>query len=148
MKLADALKGVQRVYLDSSPIIYHVEANATYQIVLDAFFLEVNTGRLIAVVGSVTLAECMVQPYRAANLARVQAFRDFITSKANVTFATLGLAAEYAGALRAKYPWLRTPDALQVATAIAVSCDALLTNDHALKRVAEIPILVLDDLTV
>ena len=41
---------------------------------------------------------------------------------------------------------LRTPDALQVATALDAGCDALLTNDLGLKRVAEMRVLVLDEL--
>jgi predicted nucleic acid-binding protein len=41
---------------------------------------------------------------------------------------------------------LRTPDALQVATALAAGCAALLTNDVRLQRVTELRVLVLDEL--
>jgi predicted nucleic acid-binding protein len=46
--------------------------------------------------------------------------------------------------LRARYN-LRTPDALQVATALVRRCEAFLTNDARLKRVTEIRVLTLDD---
>jgi hypothetical protein len=42
--------------------------------------------------------------------------------------------AERAAELRARYN-LRTPDALQVATALVRRCEAFLTNDARLKRV-------------
>ena len=53
--------------------------------------------------------------------------------------------ADAAAELRARYN-LRMPDALHVAAALSTSCDALLTNDARLKRVQELPILVLDEL--
>ena len=54
-------------------------------------------------------------------------------------------SAELAAELRARYS-LRTPDALQVATALVRRCEVFLTNDTRLKRVAEIRVLTLDDL--
>ncbi len=53
--------------------------------------------------------------------------------------------AEQAADLRARYG-LRTPDALQVATALAAGCAALLTNDARLQRVTELRVLVLDEI--
>jgi predicted nucleic acid-binding protein len=53
--------------------------------------------------------------------------------------------AENAAELRAKYR-LRTPDALQIGTAIESSCHAFLTNDFGIQRVTEISVLVLDEL--
>jgi len=53
--------------------------------------------------------------------------------------------AASAADLRARYN-LRTPDALQVATALAAGCDAFLTNDSDMQRVSELRVLVLDQL--
>jgi predicted nucleic acid-binding protein len=41
---------------------------------------------------------------------------------------------------------LRTPDALQVASALGAGCEAFLTNDLALRRVTELHVLVLGEL--
>ena len=41
---------------------------------------------------------------------------------------------------------LRLADSFQVAAALALACDAVVTNDGGLKRVQEIPIIYLDDL--
>ncbi len=40
------------------------------------------------------------------------------------------------------------PDAFQVAVALAADCDAFLTNDATFRRVAELRVLVLDDLNI
>jgi predicted nucleic acid-binding protein len=55
--------------------------------------------------------------------------------------------AERAADMRALYN-LRTPDALQVAAALTVGCDAFLTNDRAIARLADLRVLVLSDFTV
>jgi predicted nucleic acid-binding protein len=43
---------------------------------------------------------------------------------------------------------MKIADSLQIAAALSASCDAFLTNDLTLKKVSEIPILVLDDLEI
>ncbi|MGI9066853.1 MAG: type II toxin-antitoxin system VapC family toxin [Pyrinomonadaceae bacterium] len=63
-------------------------------------------------------------------------------------FQTLPIGAtiaESAARLRAVYG-LRLPDALQIAFAIDNDCQAIVCNDHSMRRVAELPVLVLDDL--
>ena len=147
MTLVDALAGVKRLYLDSAPVIYHVEAVLAYQAKMDKVFQEVVAGRLTAVTGPVTLAECLVQPFRDGDLSLVQKFEDVITNAANTEFISIDQSATKAAELRAKYQ-LALLDALQVATALAANCDALLTNDFGLKPVTEIPVLILDELTI
>ena len=53
--------------------------------------------------------------------------------------------ADRAARLRADYR-LKTPDAIQVATAIAGGAAGFLANDAAMKRVKEIECLVVDEL--
>lgn len=63
-------------------------------------------------------------------------------------FTLLGIdvrAAERAADLRARYN-LRTPDACQVAVALAAGCSGYLTPDAGLRRLTELRINVLDDL--
>jgi len=63
-------------------------------------------------------------------------------------FETMPIDAETAkraATARAQYN-LRTPDALQVATALEFDCQAFLTNDIPLKRVTELRVLILDKL--
>lgn len=50
---------------------------------------------------------------------------------------------EKAADLRAKYSWLKTPDAIHLAAAIESGCDAFLTNDRRLERCTEIKVEVL-----
>ncbi len=43
---------------------------------------------------------------------------------------------------------LRTPDAVHVATVMDAGCDAFLTNDSACKRVSDLRVLTLGQLTL
>lgn len=46
--------------------------------------------------------------------------------------------------LRAKYPSIKPPDAIHLATAISARVDGFLTNDKDLMKVEELPILMLE----
>ena len=50
-----------------------------------------------------------------------------------------------AARLRAITPTLRTPDAIHAATAIASGCTQLLTNDRQLQTIANLPVVILDE---
>lgn len=147
MKLQAALAGVKQLFLDTAPVVYHIEGNLSYQPLTDLIFQQIQNGTLPAVTSSVTLAECLVHPYRHGNLHLIQKFRDAITNGANTQYTGVDSSAEQAAELRARYN-LALTDALQVAAAIATGCDAFLTNDAMLKRVNELSILILDNLEV
>ncbi len=45
--------------------------------------------------------------------------------------------------MRAKYGWLRTPDALQIATAINHQAQVIVTNDDRWQQLVEIEVAIL-----
>jgi predicted nucleic acid-binding protein len=142
----DALRAVTRVFLDSAPVIYYVERHPRYGPLTDPIFDRIDAGTLSGVTSPVTLLECLVVPCRLGQVQVQQDFTDLIVSGHGVAFVPLTEAIARRGAqLRAHYN-LSLPDAFQVAAALAAGCDAFLTNDAALKRVQELPILVLDEL--
>lgn len=146
MKLADALSTVTRLFLDTAPVIYYVERNPQYAPLVDEIFDRIDDGTLPAVTSPVTLAECLVVPYRLGQVNVQQDFTDLVVSGSGVTFVLLDDAtARRAAELRASYN-LSLTDAFQFAAALAAGCDAFLTNDAALKRVTELTGLVPEDL--
>ena len=147
IKIAAALANVRELFLDTAPIIYHVEGNLAYQPLTDQVFQTVQAGIPSAVTSSITLSECLVHPYRRGDMALAQKFRNVITAGVNTRYVGVDAVAERAAEIRAQYN-LKLADSFQVAAAIAAGCDAFLTNDSALKRVDGITILVLDELEV
>ncbi len=146
MKIDDALQGVTHLFLDTAPVIYYVEKNPIYAPTVAPIFGLIDDGSIVSVVSPVTLAECLVVPFRRGIAKLQQDFSDLLLSGHNTIFTTIdGTCARYAAEMRAKYN-LTLLDALQVASALSAGCEALLTNDAMLSRVTELRVLVLVEL--
>ena len=64
MKLANALENVQRLFLDTAPAIYFLERHPAYFARMEAFFRIRRDRKIVIVTSPVTLAECLVHPFR------------------------------------------------------------------------------------
>ncbi|MCY7377396.1 MAG: type II toxin-antitoxin system VapC family toxin [Pyrinomonadaceae bacterium] len=147
MKLDDALQNVIFLGLDTSPFIYFVEQNPLYVDVMREVFKRITNDDFQSCSSVITLTEVLVQPLRRNNQSLADEYRDLLFNGENFRlFSLTASIAETAAELRAKYN-LRTPDALQMATALENGCDAFLCNDNGLKRVTELRILILNELT-
>lgn len=145
MKLAKQLDKIGGIFLDTAPVIYFVEQNPEFSPKVQEIFERLDDGNLTAVVSPITLAECLVLPYKQKNSDIAQIFTELLANSENVLFYPIDeVIADKAADLRARYN-LTLTDAFQLAIAIQAECDAFLTNDVDLKRVKEIPILVLSE---
>lgn len=145
-KLDEALAGVSALGFDTSPVIYFIEANPRYDKLVTSVFKRIENGDIFGFTSVVTLSEVLVQPIQNSDQKLRQQYRDLLIYSANFfTRSITADVAETAAELRARYQ-IRTPDALQIGTAIATRCDAFLCNDKNLQRVKEIRILILDEL--
>lgn len=145
MKLAEQLDSIRQVFLDTAPVIYFIEKNPDFSEKVRSVFSRLDEGKLIAVVSPITLAECLVLPYKIPDPDIAQIFSDLLVNSESVLFYPIDeVAANKAADLRARYNITLT-DAFQLAVAIQAECDAFLTNDIDLKRVTEIPIIVLSE---
>lgn len=148
IKVEEALNGIDRIFLDTAPVIYYVEKNPQFIGLVDVIFALVDSATITAVTSPITLAECLIYPYRQQNAKLQQDFTDLLVNG----FSTLFVAIDSAIGIQAAEPRARynlaLPDALQIACALVARCDVFLSNDIALKRVVEIPVLILDELTV
>ncbi|MGE0881936.1 MAG: type II toxin-antitoxin system VapC family toxin [Blastocatellales bacterium] len=148
MNISIALQGIASIFLDTAPIIYLVEKNPDYLDRIKDIFQRVDAGQLSVVTSPITLAECLVYPLRLGLNQLCQDFIDVVVNGTGTTFISIEQkTGETAAQLRAKYN-LKLPDSLQLAAALNANCDAFLTNDSKLKRVTELQVLVLDDLSL
>ena len=146
MNIDTALQAARRLYVDTAPLIYYFEEYSSYISKMDRIFDLIATTPVVTFSAVHILTEVMVKPLQTGNHELAQEYRDILVNSDAYTLVSITVPiAESAAELRARYN-LRTPDALHVATAISIGCDALLTNDAQLKRVQELPILVLDEL--
>ncbi len=145
-RLADALAGVTRIGFDTAPFVYFVERHPSYLDLVREVLRLVDAGMPTAYSSVITLTEVLTQPLRVGNLTLADEYRSRLVNSHNLILKAIGpVTADLAAELRARHR-LRTPDALQVATALEAGCEAFLCNDRGLRRVTELRVLVLDDL--
>ncbi len=146
MKLEDALGNISLLTFDTAPIIYFVEANPKYDALVTAIFQRVEDAEITGITSVISLCEVLVHPIRNQNHVLKQRYLDILQNSPNFFTKFINAStAERAAELRAAYN-LRTPDALQIATALENGCNAFLCNDKDLKRVTELQIFILDEL--
>lgn len=146
MSIAETLAATALLGIETAPFIYFVEKHPDYVARMRSIFQRVAQAQLQIITSAITLTEVLTLPLETGNATYQREYREMLLNTEAITTlpVTIGIA-EKAAELRAKYR-LRTPDALHVATALVSNCDAFLTNDLKLKRVAEIRVLVLDEL--
>lgn len=145
MEWVGALRGTV-VGLDTTPLIYFIEESPAYLPTILPFFVAVDRGEFTVVTSMVTLLEVLVQPLRHGNTQLAQRYRDILLNARGL--ATIPLSqdiAEEAARLRARHN-LRTPDAIQMATAIYNGASFFLTNDARLPSLPNLQVLVADNL--
>jgi predicted nucleic acid-binding protein len=141
--LAQRLSG-RIVAVDSAPLIYFMESHPVFFEPVRPFFEGLNQGEFAALTSSVTITEVLAHPLRHGRLSLVSAYQEFFADFLPAVPVTAEIA-ELAAQLRADHNF-RTPDAIQIATAINRQADAFLTNDIRLSRLKQLEVLVLSDL--
>ena len=92
------------------------------------------------------MTEYLVLPYREGDEQRANDFYGLLATYPNLEWIAPNLEiADLAARIRALHR-LRTPDALQAATAVHTQSRGLITNDPAFERVEGFETMVLDEL--
>lgn len=92
------------------------------------------------------MTELLVQPYRDRDEQQVDEFYGLLSTYPNLDWIAPNLEiADLAARMRALHR-LRTPDALQAATAVCAAATGLITNDPVFERVEGFETVVLDKL--
>jgi predicted nucleic acid-binding protein len=136
------------VGLDTAPLIYFMEQNPNYLEMMRVFFRSFYRGDFRRVTSTVTLVEVLVHPLRQGNTILAQEYREILLNQESLTVVELTPdIAETAAQLRATYN-LRSPDSIQMATAIREGASFFLTNDARLPSLPGLTVLVLDYLRI
>jgi predicted nucleic acid-binding protein len=138
------LRRHSRIALDTSVFIYQLENHPRYAGVADQVFRWIEQPGHTAVTSTITMTELLVQPYRDADERRVNEFYGLLATYPPLEWFAPDLEiADTAALFRARYR-LRTPDALQAATAARCQATGLISNDPLFPRVEAFETLLLD----
>lgn len=146
--MKDLLAGHERIALDTSILIYHFEAHPVFGAVCASVLRNVASGRCTAIVSELSLLELIVRPLQLGRQDAADEYETLISHMPHLELVPTDRAVvRRAAALRATYA-LRTPDALLLATAMVHGASLVLTNDRAWKKVTEIKVVCLGDITL
>ena len=144
-QLRASLRRHHRIALDSCIFIYQLEANPKYLGLTDVVFSWVAEPASHAITSTITMTEVLVPPYRNRDQKLLDNFYAFLSTYPNLEWISVDLeVADIAARVRAQHN-LRTPDALQAATAIHARATVLITNDPVFSRIPDFNALILDD---
>jgi predicted nucleic acid-binding protein len=130
------------VGLDTNIFIYHFEEDPEYVSFTEDLFEKIESGRLRAVTSVLTLHEIFTGARKAGDARLVTLYRDLLGSFPNLSVMPFDAdVAEISSDLCARYG-IRTPDAIQAATAIFHNAETFITNDDRLSIIKEIKVTV------
>jgi predicted nucleic acid-binding protein len=132
------------VALDTSIFLYFIEEHPLYLPLVEPLFEAIDAGELKAVTSSLTLLEVLVIPFRFSNAALVERYETLLTKSQGLRLVDLDrdflrAVAQVRASTRAK-----TPDAMQLAAAMAAGCPVFLTNDDRIPDLPGLRVLLLD----
>ena len=136
--------GQKRIFLDTMVFIYHFSDRLPYSEATQKLFTKINKGDIKAFTSTITITEVFIKPEREKEFEIILGYENFFKSLPNLEIVSIDWnIARIASKIRAKYPKLKTPDSLQIATALYTNCEVFLTNDKQLKNVKEIQVKML-----
>ena len=146
MILEKFLEQHRKIGLDTSVFIFQVDENPRYIHLTHRVFEWLQSSRNAGVTSTITMLEVLVQPYREAEDERIDNFYALLSTYPHLTWIETNLEiADRAAQLRTRFN-LRTPDAIQAATAIAGNATGFISNDPAFRRIPDFEVIILDDL--
>ena len=134
------------IFLDTAPLIYFFEQHPDYFPALELLFDQLYETGAQAITSIITYIELTTLPARKKNIKLVRKYRDYLSNSENLSLFPLDInIADHVVELRAKYVF-KTPDAIQIGTAVACGADYILTNDKEWKRFEEIQVFLVAEL--
>lgn len=142
----ESLLGPGPVGLDTAVFIYFIEDHPEWAPRVAPLFELVATGDIEAVTSAVTLLETLVVPFRAGDFALARRYELLLTRSRHLTMSPLSRQLLRAAAVLRAIHRVRTPDALQLAAAIARGCSTFVTHDKRLPSIPKIRIVQIEEL--
>ncbi|HMR44932.1 MAG TPA: PIN domain-containing protein [Saprospiraceae bacterium] len=135
-----------RVFIDTAPFIYLLQEHPHFSKSVTYFLADrISSGDEIFT-SVLSIMEFGVKPMMEGKPEINRQFEEFIERTGIVEVVIDTAIAKKAYQLRSKYWGLKTIDCLQLAAALIHNCQIFFTNDKQLKQVAEIQVLILEDI--
>jgi predicted nucleic acid-binding protein len=144
-KFKRLLLGHSLVALDSMCFIYHFADHPKYAQLTSQIFQLLETGKIKAVTSTISVIESLVLPEKQNDQLICYEYEKVFKNYPNLQILPVDWGiSRLTAKLRAKYQFLRTPDAIQIASGLISGCSLFITNDKKLGKTKEITVGLLD----
>jgi predicted nucleic acid-binding protein len=140
------LEGGDIIFLDTAPFIYFFEQHPDHFPALEKLFSRLYETGAQAITSMITYIELTTHPARLGQHKLIRKYRDYLTNSENISLFPIDVnIADYVVELLTKYHF-KTPDAIQLGTAIACGADYILTHDKAWQKLEEVKVFLVRNL--
>jgi predicted nucleic acid-binding protein len=135
--------GSGAVALDTAIFIYFIEEQPRFLPHIRPLFEEADTGRRELITSALTLLEVLVVPYRVGDIRLADRYEILLTKSRGIRMVDCARDQLRAAAQLRAATGIKTPDALQLVSALGAGCRTFVTNDRRLPQIAGLRILQL-----
>jgi predicted nucleic acid-binding protein len=89
MSFSEALEGVKKVFLDTAPIIYFIEAHQQFGPLVKQVVDLINENRIQAVTSVLTISEVLPKPVETGNEELAKKFMTYLSSRPQIKWYTI-----------------------------------------------------------
>jgi|SRR5882762_10212147 len=144
--MIEAIRSASIIYLDSAPLIYYIQDNKKFSGLIHPIIEAIARGEKAGVTSYLTLLELLVMPFKKKREDLAIKYSHVLLKSPHMRLLPVGESvAQEAARIRASYPFIRTPDAVQLASAKVSQADIFITNDKRLRGFKEVRMLVLSE---
>ncbi|MBT3273017.1 MAG: PIN domain-containing protein [Spirochaetales bacterium] len=130
-----------KIYIDTAPLIYLIEGQESLSVLVEDQLNRWISSKAILATSTLTLLELLVMPKKQKNKQLVQKYRALLQDLLSEPLIPINEAiAELAAEIRAEQQF-KTPDSIQLATALYSGADVFFTNDLRLGKLKDIEIV-------
>lgn len=145
-RLGSFLHRHHKIALDSNIFIYELDANPRYVAFARHVFRWLAEPHHLGVTSTLTMTEVLTRPYAVGATRQANEYYGLLSNYPHLEWVAPDLmTADLAARFRAQHR-MRTPDAMQAATAVQSGATGFISNDRVFQRVKAFDTLVLNDL--
>ncbi len=133
-----------KVYVDTAVLIYTLEVNTDYFDLLKPLWIMFQAGDIELISSELIMMEVLVLPLRNNNESLISDYEQLLLNSAMQLVPIDQSILRQAANLRATNS-IKTPDAIDAATAMAVNCDLFITNDKGFRNLNNLPVVILSE---
>jgi predicted nucleic acid-binding protein len=138
----------RRIYVDANVFIYGLEKIEPWSQHSARILGMIDNGTVRAVTSELTLAECLVAPFKNGRDDLAKLYETAIQSREHLVVSAVSRSTLIEAALLRATSTFRLPDAIHAATCLGAKCDIMLTNDNGFAGLPGVTVMTLGEIPI